>query len=187
MGCECECLKNCYGNKNDNNGNFYENDDGIKKNNNNINGDENDDETKTNANINENENEQYKEGKLIFYQKNDNVIENEKEEILFDNFYDAMKKKTSNNESKNSISSSIESQKSSSEANTNIYIEYKNEKYPFKIKDKYDLSKILYRFKKQNKQLKPEGKFSYKGDDFISLSKTCEDLGIKEGAILKLI
>ena len=72
-------------------------------------------------------------------------------------------------------------------ANTNIFIIYKNEKYPFKIKGKYDFSKILYRFKKQYKQLKPEGKFSYKGDNFISLSKTCEDLGIKDGAELKLI
>ena len=116
---------------------------------------------------------------IIFYE---NEIESQKNvDINFDNNID------NNIKEENSSSSSFQSHRSSSVAKTNIFIIYDNVKYPFKIKNNYKFIKILYRFTNQFKNLKPKGKFSYKGDEINDLSKTCEDLGIKEDAELKLI
>ena len=79
------------------------------------------------------------------------------------------------NESESSFSAT------SSVANTYINIIYEGEKYEFYIKEKYDLCKVLYRFKKNHRYLKPKGIFIYKNRIINDLSKTCGELGISEG------
>ena len=44
---------------------------------------------------------------------------------------------------------------------------------------KYDLNKVLYKFKKENKNIKPMGHFYFKNMKIDNLSKTCGELDIQ--------
>lgn len=89
------------------------------------------------------------------------------------------------NDSSESFSSSSES-----EPNIGIIIQFKGKSYDFKIKEKWELLKVLSKFKRKYKQdnLKPDGKFYFKdrAHKSISLSEKCEDLGVSEGTVLLL-
>ena len=67
-----------------------------------------------------------------------------------------------------------------------INIEFNGGHYELMVKDEYELSKVLHRFKKKNKNLKPKGKFEFKGNLIDDLSKTCGEIGIKEGVSIAL-
>ena len=123
----------------------------------------------------------------------ENILENiiNKLNILVNNaknyYYDCEITNENNliNDSSSSSTSSISSQSIGPKIFINI--NFANKKYIFQIKKEYDLNKVLYRFKKQNKNLKPKGKFTYRGDEIDDLSKTCEYLGINEGDNLYLV
>ena len=82
---------------------------------------------------------------------------------------------------KDSEESSEYESSSKTPADIKINIKYNNKNYEFLTKLKYDLNKVLYKFKKENKGIKPKGHFQYKEKEIDDLSKTCRDLGIKYG------
>ena len=49
------------------------------------------------------------------------------------------------------------------------------------VKSRYDLNKILYRFKRVNPGIEPKGHFYYKNEKIDDLNKTCGELEIKDG------
>ena len=67
----------------------------------------------------------------------------------------------------------------------NILIIYKHQKYEMAVKDKYSLSKVLYRFKNKNPGCDYEGICRYNGNQ-CKLSMTIGDLNIQEGEIIEL-
>jgi len=91
-----------------------------------------------------------------------------------------MEKEKEKNKNNDEESSEYESS-SKTPANIKINIKYNNKNYEFMTKLKYDLSHVLYKFKKENKGIKPNGHFQYKEKEIDDLSKTCADLGIEYG------
>ena len=79
-----------------------------------------------------------------------------------------------------------QSSESSSAADVIITIEFNGNIYEFLVKEKYDLSKVLYKFKKSYKNLRPKGKFIFNNKEIDDLSKTCGELKIRDGEYLIL-
>ena len=158
MGC-CHCNRRTSGS---NSSYYYENK--IK---------EKDDELKKKDETIEEKDKKLKE-KDDEIQKKDKEIEELKSESYID--------KNSQNCDSESVSSSV----SSVPPKIQINIEFNGGDYEFMVKDEYELSKVLHRFKKQNKNLKPKGKFYFKGNLFDDLSKTCGDIGIEDGVSITL-
>jgi len=196
MGCK-QCKNNCLNKENENVNELKkdekENENKLKKdekvyfkiieeNNKNINNDEkvkkeNDYILKKKLEILEKENENLKIINEDLRKKNEEFI------FLYSTRTDFVCREENENKEDNFSTSSSQSIK----PNVFIHIKFGEKVYKFGIKKEYDLNKVLYRFKKQNKNLKPKGKFCYKGDEIDDLSKTCEYLGIKEGEYLYLV
>ena len=80
-----------------------------------------------------------------------------------------------------------QSSESSSLADILIIIIFNGNDFEFYVKEKYDLSKVLYKFKKRYNNLKPKGQFIFNNKEIDDLSKTCGELKIRDGEYLILI
>ena len=108
--------------------------------------------------------------------KNKNRDEGNDDERIRQLEEDLEKEKKKNND----LDESSEYESSSqSPADIKINIKYNNQNYKFMTKLKYDLNKVLYKFKKENKNIKPKGHFLIKNKKIDDLSKTCGELDIK--------
>ena len=75
---------------------------------------------------------------------------------------------------------------SSRKKDTNIKIEYNGAFHNFPICKDYRISKVIRKFERKN-NLSVKYKFIFQGQEYNDLSKTCEEIGIKEGSIVKII
>ena len=113
------------------------------------------------------------------YENDLNSLKEENDRLKIDiNLY---KNKLKNGGNKGSESS----EESSREKDTNIKIEYNGAFHDLPICKDYRLSKVIRRFERKN-NLSVKYKFIFQGKEYDDLSKTCKEIGIKEGSIVKL-